>query len=145
MEFAPLIHEPLAIMDSSIFHEEAMGLLEKAFTLNMSKRLHYDAEKTTLYLDLRHVHVYDKADISKIESAVAEAVGHAGVGKVDAVITYDDFDVSPFLVEDYAAMTKRVAATYYKSVRRYNSRSFARHKLNKFVPLILDVLPPVST
>ena len=130
MEFKPIIRSPVRTMDPAIFREEPMGLLEKSFGLNLDRRLFYCATTNHLYIDLKNVHVYAKEDIDKIEVGVR---AHANGKKVDAIVTYDNFDVAPYLLDEYAAMTKRLEKDCYNTVRRYTSRSFARHKLNNAV------------
>jgi propionate CoA-transferase len=48
--------------------------------------------------------------------------------KVRTIANYDNFNVSPHLVDEYTEMVRN-AATYYESVTRYTTSTFLRMKL----------------
>ena len=68
------------------------------------------------------------ADIERIRSAVEARVAPIG-HKVSAVVNYDRFHIEPDLIDAYAAMVKKLVATYYSSVTRYTSSTFLRLQL----------------
>jgi len=128
MEFKPLIREPLGTMDLSIFAEGPMNLKEKVFGLQIDKRIHQCSVSQVVYIDLRGVCVYDKKTIADIDGAIRAAAAKAG-GKIDAIVSLDQFDVAPHLIDEYAAVIAKLEAELYKSVRRVSSAALRRHKL----------------
>ena len=49
--------------------------------------------------------------------------------KVYAIVNYDNFEISPELVEPYAQMVKTVVDKYYTGVTRYTTSAFLRMKI----------------
>jgi propionate CoA-transferase len=137
MDFKPLIREPLGVMDPAIFRDAPMDLLEKNFSLNMEQRLHYDKDTNTLYVDMKHVSVYEASDLVKIEEAILVAVKKAGC-RVNAIVSYDNFDVAPRLTDAFVTVTKRLEESCYNSVRRISHRAFSRHKLQAALSVSTD-------
>jgi len=132
MEFKPIIREPLRKMAAEIFTEQTMGLREKAFGLNIGQRLNYVADSNTLYIDLKNANLYKASDVRAVDTAVRAA--HAKVGrKMKCMVTYDNFDCAPFLIDHYNQVCADLEKDCYESVRRYNSRSFSRHKLAQYL------------
>jgi propionate CoA-transferase len=131
MEFRPLIREPLRVMDPAIFRAGSMGLAKKALRINMEKRTHYCKATGNLYVDLSSVCVYSKEDVSTVE----DGIRNAAAATVNAVVTYDNFDVAPRLMDDVAAAARRLEQGSYKSVRRVSSRALRRHKMHAALSL----------
>lgn len=144
MEFTPLIRKPLRLMDAAIFQEKPMGLMGRNFGLNLSQRIFHCKASNQVYIDLKNVRVYDEKTVREIDDAIRQAAKEAG-GKMDAIVTYDGFDVAPHLIDRVAASARGLERDVYTSVRRYSSRCFARNKLTSSLrPADGKVAEPMS-
>jgi propionate CoA-transferase len=72
--------------------------------------------------------VRTKADIEHIREAVASRLEPIG-RKVAAVVNYDNFSISPELLDDYVAMVRSIVERYYLNVTRYTTSAFTRARL----------------
>jgi propionate CoA-transferase len=49
--------------------------------------------------------------------------------KVYAIVNYDNFNISPEIVDEYTEMVKEVVEKFYVKVTRYTTSTFLRMKL----------------
>jgi propionate CoA-transferase len=128
MEFAPLLSPRLSLMDSRIFADSPMGLREDLLKLPLDKRLNYDRSKNIFFLNFEGMVVRTKADIEHIREAVEARLEPIG-NKVAAVVNYDNFSISPELLDAYVEMVRALVERYYVDVTRYTTSAFTRARL----------------
>ena len=128
MDFAPVVSPRLSLMDSRIFAERPMGLREDLLRMPLDKRLSYDRSKNIFFLNFEGMVVRTKADIEHIREAVDSRLAPIG-RKVAAVVNYDNFSISPELLDDYVAMVRSIVERYYLNVTRYTTSAFMRARL----------------
>ncbi len=128
MDFAPLVAEPLPMMDARIFSVEPMGLREQLLHLPLDARLLFDAQRETLFLNFEKMRIDSPAQIDEILEHVRRICEPLG-RKIFAVVNYDGFELAPSLADDYARMVRTVVDRYYHKVTRYSTSSFMRAKL----------------
>ena len=139
MEFAPVMRQPPALMDSRLFREGPMDLRRDLLEVPLADRLSYDARQNLFFVDFQGLSVRDGQDISRIREAVEAALARVG-HKVNAIVNYDRFSIPPELVDGYIAMVKEVMDRHYHAVTRYTSSSFLRLKLGE--ALERQAVPP---
>jgi len=54
-----------------------------------------------------------------------EPLGH----KVAAIVNYDNFSITPEMLDEYAGMVRSIVERYYLDVTRYTTSTFTRAKL----------------
>ena len=147
MEFAPIIRKPLPrLMDSAIFRNELMGLLQKSFTFSMTDRVHYASDANEIYLNLSNCHVATKEITAEIEKAMRDRVESirqaAGdpTKRVHFVGCYDNFTIEGSIADHFKAMAQQLEKELYLSRRRYTLRAFSGRKLQT----TLDVKQGIS-
>ncbi|HQA11238.1 malonate decarboxylase subunit alpha, partial [Zoogloea sp.] len=128
MAFHPLIPTEPALMDARIFADGPMNLRPDLLEMPMDARLAYDPAGNLFFVNFEGMSIRTAADIERIRSAVEARVAPIG-HKVSAVVNYDRFHIEPDLIDAYAAMVKKLVATYYSSVTRYTSSTFLRLQL----------------
>jgi propionate CoA-transferase len=128
MDFAPLVSPQLSVMDARIFADGPMGLRDDLLKLPLDKRLHYDESKSILFLNFEGMVVRTKADIEHIREAVEARLRPIG-RKVAAVVNYDNFSITPELLDGYALMVRSLVEKHYLDVTRYTTSAFMRAKL----------------
>jgi len=128
MAFRPLIPTEPTLMDARIFADSPMHLRPDLLEIPMEARLSYDPAGNLFFVNFEGLTIRSAADIERIRSAVetrVAAIGH----KVDAIVNYDRFSITPELIDDYAAMVKKLVDTHYADVTRYTSSTFLRLQL----------------
>ena len=128
MAFRPVIRQPPALMDVRIFKSEPMELRQHLMTIPLRQRLAYDPEENIFFVNFEGLAVRSVETIAEIETAVTEIVAPLG-RKVHTIVNYDNFDISPELVEHYSEMVKRVVERFYSDVTRYTTSAFLRMKI----------------
>ena len=128
MAFRPVIRQPPALMDVRIFKPEPMELRQHLMTIPLRQRLAYDPEENIFFVNFEGLAVRSVETIAEIETAVTEIVAPLG-RKVHTIVNYDNFDISPELVEHYSKMVKRVVERFYSDVTRYTTSAFLRMKI----------------
>jgi propionate CoA-transferase len=128
MDFVPLISERLQTMDAALFLDAPMGLRERLLSTPLAQRFELDRTRNTLFINFEGLSIDAQADLGLIEAHVVSLL--APVGKpVAVIVNYDNCSVLPTLVDDYAAMVRRLSATYYSSVTRYGTQGFLKARL----------------
>ena len=140
MDFKPVMKQPPRLMDERIFLPGRMKLLESLYSLDMGKRLHYNADTKTLYIDLHGVSVTTPDIIADIMGTIDKFfVDNPQVAKkVDVFVNYDGFDCREELVKDFTDRAHDCEQKYYGTVRRMSSAGFARHKLADSMSMTLQ-------
>jgi propionate CoA-transferase len=127
MEFKPVMKTPPKLMDPRIFMGEAMGLKRDMLEIPIEDRLVYDAKDNTFYVNFENFYVKSSEQIQKIQNHVEKMLKPLGK-KVYTIVNYDNFNILPELVEEYAEMVKYVMQ-FYEKVTRYTTSTFLRMKL----------------
>ena len=128
MAFEPVIRQAPALMDGRIFQEPPMNLKSDLMSVPLSERLAYDPDENLFFVNFEGLVIRSHEVIEQIEAAVADKL--SGLGKkVYTIVNYDNFEISPELVDDYTHMVKRVVNRYYTGVSRYTTSAFMRMKI----------------
>jgi propionate CoA-transferase len=130
MDFEPVISGTPARMDARIFHAAPMGLNEDLFALPLDKRLVYDPQENLFFVNFEGLAIRSRDDIETVRKAVVnvlEPIGH----RVFAVVNYDNFSISPELMDAYTAMVKGIVDRFYTGVTRYTTSTFLRMKIGE--------------
>ena len=141
MQFAPLIEAEPAFMDARIFKPAPMGLKEDLLRIPLAERFSYRAMENILFINFEGLDVRSKQDIEAIRLQVERICKPLG-RKVNTIVNYDNFSISPELVDDYSAMVKQVVDSYYLDVTRYTTSAFLRMKLGDLLAK-RDVAPHI--
>jgi propionate CoA-transferase len=127
MEFKPIMHRPPGLMDERIFQPDRMGIKDDLLTIPLKDRFTYHAKDNMFFINLENYYVKASEDIQEMKTIVKDMLGNLGK-KVHTVANYDNFNVSPHLVDEYVEMVK-FAAGFYDTVTRYTTSTFLRMKL----------------
>lgn len=127
MGFKPIMRKPLKLMDPRIFQLPAMGLKADLLTIPLEERFTYQSADNVFFINLENYYVKSSEDIQRMKEIVEGMLAPLGK-KVHTIANYDNFNVSPHLVDEYTDMVK-VATTFYESVTRYTTSTFLRMKL----------------
>ena len=130
MDFKPIMHREPQLMDARIFADEPMGIRPQMLEIPMAQRLSYDAGKNMFFLNFAGMSIRNSGDIERVLTAVEHFLAPVG-HKVNAIVNYDRFSISPELVDDYIAMVKGVIERHYHDVTRYTSSTFLRMKISE--------------
>ena len=128
MGFQPRISPQLRVMDARIFGDGPMGLRDLLLEQPLEQRLSYDPAKNRFFLNFEGLTVRSHADIARIRTAVSGKLEPLGK-KVFAIVNYDNFSISPELLQEYMDMVREVVQRYYGGVTRYTTSAFLRARL----------------
>ncbi len=128
MAFRPQIPAQPALMDPRIFADGAMQLRADLLAIPLDQRLAYDPAGRLFFVNFEGLSIRTQADIDRIHEAVETRLATID-GKVGAIVNYDRFSIAPELIDDYAAMVKKLVDTHYTDVTRYTSSTFTRLQL----------------
>jgi propionate CoA-transferase len=128
MAFEPVIDGTPSLMDQRIFMLPPMGLRPDLVTVPLDERLTHDPDENIFYVNFEGLAVRSEKTIAQIEAAVNNKLAPLG-HKVYAIVNYDNFEISPQLVEPYARMVKKVVDQHYTGVTRYTTSAFLRKKI----------------
>lgn len=131
MDFTPQIDGPIQ-MDSRIFDDAPMGLIDDLTRIPLKDRLTYRADAGALFLNFEGLSVRTTKDVDAIRDAVARVCDPLG-RKVRAVVNYDSFTLDETVADAYATMVSEVVDTYYTDVSRYTTSAFLRLKLGEML------------
>lgn len=131
MDFTPQIDGPIQ-MDSRIFDDAPMGLIDDLTRIPLKDRLTYRADAGALFLNFEGLSVRTTKDVDAIRGAVARVCDPLG-RKVRAVVNYDSFTLDETVADAYATMVSEVVDTYYSDVSRYTTSAFLRLKLGEML------------
>ncbi len=128
MDFHPHIAAELRLMDARIFRDEPMGLRADLLSLPLEQRLSYDAGQNLFFVNFEGLDVRSPEQIAAIRALIEARLGGLG-HRVPAIVNYDNFSISPELMDDYIAMVRGVVKRHYSHVTRYTSSTFLRARL----------------
>jgi propionate CoA-transferase len=128
MDFLPLVSPRLSLMDARIFADSPMGLRDDLLRVPLDERLNYDASRNIFFLNFEGLVIRTKADIERIRKAVESRLEPLG-RKVAAVVNYDNFSISPELMDAYVETVRSLVERYYVDVTRYTTSAFMRARL----------------
>jgi propionate CoA-transferase len=128
MAFKPVVKKPPALMDRRIFQEPPMNLKPDLISIPLSQRLVYDADQNLFFVNFEGLVIRSHDTIEQIEAAVSDTLSPLGK-KVYTIVNYDNFEISPELVDAYSEMVRRVVDRYYTGVTRYTTSAFMRMKI----------------
>lgn len=128
MGFRPRLAPRLKQMDARIFRDEAMGLRENLLSIPLDQRLSYDAQQDLFFVNFEGLSIRAADEIEQIREhveACLQPVGH----RVAAIVNYDNFSITPELLEPYAEMVRGLVQRHYSAVTRYTTNTFLRARL----------------
>ena len=128
MDFKPIIKEPLRLMDERIFKPEPMNLKEELLTVPLDERLTYHPDENLFFVNFEGYTIRTSEDVRKIKATVEKILSPLGK-KVYTIVNYDNFNISPEVVDEYTEMVKEVVEKFYVKVTRYTTSTFLRMKL----------------
>ena len=128
MGFRPAISSQLKLMDARVFQEGPMGLRDLMAARPLDQRLSYDPVKNRFFLNFEGLAIRSHDDIERIRAAVRNQVEPLGK-KVFAIVNYDNFSITPELMQEYMDMVSDVVRLYYLGVTRYTTNTFLRAQL----------------
>lgn len=126
MAFKPIIQNP-CLMHERIFQPGDMGMDSWFGHIDLSDRLHLDADTDTLYLNFSRMSIRHEQDVDDIVSTVEQtlqSVGH----KVRAIVNYDGTRIDASVMDYYANAIQTLIDRYYSDVSRYTTSAFLRMK-----------------
>ncbi|HOO37191.1 MAG TPA: acyl CoA:acetate/3-ketoacid CoA transferase [Deltaproteobacteria bacterium] len=129
MDFEPIIEEQPRLMDKRIFNQGPMNLKADLLSVPLKDRFKYNPVKNIFFVNLEGYFVNRSEDIQEME-ALATSILIPLRKKVFGIINYDNFTISPDLVDEYSDMVKRLSR-YYSGVSRYTTSTFLRMKLGE--------------
>ena len=130
MDFKPAISAELKLMDARIFAPLPMNWRVDFLAQPPEQRLVYDAQQELFFVNFEGFEVGDAATIERICALVSERLAPLG-RKVPAVINYDNFSISPDLMDQYVEAVDQLAGRYYSKVTRYAHSTFMRASLGR--------------
>lgn len=130
MDFKPSISNEPALMDLRIFADAPMNIRPEMLEIPLSNRFTYKADENMFFVDFSGFNIRHETDISRILKAVEEKLAPIG-HKVNTIVNYDRFSITPELIDDYMGMVKGLMDRYYHNVTRYTSSPFLRMKLGE--------------
>jgi propionate CoA-transferase len=125
MSFKPMVSPHLKMMDARIFQPAPMGLRNDIMYLPLEQRLTYDPKRNVFFINFEGFEVKSAADIESIRNLVAARLEPLG-RKVPAIVNYDNFSISPDLLDDYIDMVQDLTHSFYSHVTRYTTSTFMR-------------------
>ena len=128
MDFSPVVSPHLKLMDAALFRAETMGLRSRLLATPLAQRFELAREHRLLCIYFEGLSIDSAADIAAIESHLRELLEPLGE-RVAVVVNYDNCSVLPTLIDDYAAMVKRLGDCYYSRVTRYGTVGFLKARL----------------
>ena len=128
MAFRPAISPQLRTMDACIFNDGSMGLRELLVARPLDQRLSYDPAKNLFFLNFEGLAVRSHEDIARIRAAITGRLEPLGK-PVFGIVNYDNFSITPELMQDYMNMVSDVVQRYYLGVTRYTTNTFLRAQL----------------
>ena len=128
MDFQPMVSDRLQQMDPRIFREESMGLKEDLLTLTLEDRFTYEPADNLFFVNLERFTVDSSQTVQAVRDVV-EGLLAPLKKKVYTIVNYDNFSISPELVDEYTDMVKYLVDHYYSGVTRYTTSTFLRMKL----------------
>jgi propionate CoA-transferase len=131
MDFVPLVDTP-ALLPACLFEAGVMDLRTRLLAIDLTDRVTFDAARSRLFLNFRHLHVRRLEDVERIREAVQARCREIG-RRVATIVNYDGFQLDPDVADAYAQMSREMEAQYYHRVSRYASGAFRRMQLERLL------------
>ncbi|BBM87483.1 acyl CoA:acetate/3-ketoacid CoA transferase [Candidatus Uabimicrobium amorphum] len=128
VDFSPIMNN-VKTMDTRIFSEKPMGIKKELLELSLEDRIVLNVEEKTLFINFAGYQITQATQIAEIKSIVQQKLQN--VGKVCAIVNYDNFNIYPDLVGEYSQMVKELCDNHYEQVTRYTTSTFLRKKLGE--------------
>ena len=129
LPFRPRV-DLVAPMDAAIFRPVPMGLRERMLDIHIDKRLTYDAESNTVFMNYAGMRVKHADDVDTIVAAVDKLLAPLG-RRVNSIVNYEGFTVDDEAMDAYMDAVRYVEKKYYLKVSRFTNSGFLRMKLGK--------------
>jgi propionate CoA-transferase len=117
-------------MDARIFREGVMELRNDLVGIPLDQRFTYDRQQDLFFVNFERFAVRSSGDIKSIEEAAQAKLAPLG-HRVYAIVNYDNFSISPELLDEYSAMVRSLTDKFYSGVSRYTTSGFLRFKLGE--------------
>lgn len=127
MDFKPAMRKLPKLMDERIFRLRRMGIKDDLLNIPVEDRFTFHAEENTIFINLENYYMKTSEEIQEMKKVVGSILEPLS-RKVHTIVNYDNFNVSPHLIDEYVEMVK-YAAKFYESVTRYTTSTFLRMKL----------------
>ena len=118
------------MMDDRIFRPAPMGLRNQLLEIPLDRRFTYEPEHNLFFVNFERFAVRSSADIKAIDKAAESKLAPLG-HRVYAIVNYDNFSISPELLDEYSAMVRSLTDRFYSGVSRYTTSGFLRFKLGE--------------
>jgi propionate CoA-transferase len=128
MDFMPSISPQLRLMDASLFGEDPIALRERLLAKPLAQRFELDRAHRLLFINFEGLAVDQPTDVAAIEQHVTALLQPLGE-RVAVVVNYDNCSILPTLIDDYAAMVRRLTECFYSRVTRYGTGGFLKARL----------------
>ena len=128
MDFRPLTRRDPAVMDRRIFAPEPMGLRDDLLRMPIERRFAYHPKDNRFFVNFEGHVVRSRDDVERIRQIVEATLSPLG-RKVHVVVNYDNFKISPDVIDEYSTMVGDLADRFYSGATRYTTSSFMRAKL----------------
>jgi propionate CoA-transferase len=128
MDFQPVISKDLRTMDDAIFRDAPMGLRDRMLAIPLAQRLAYASDQNVFFINFERLVIRSQQEIDDVRREIDRKLEPLGK-KVYAIVNYDNFVISPDLVDAWTEMVKGVVERYYWGVTRYTTSNFLRMKL----------------
>ena len=128
MDFKPVIRQAPRLMDRRLFKPVPMELKKDLLDIPIVNRLLYQPEDNLFFVNFEGLAIRSREQIDEIRAAVSAVMEPLGK-RVRTIVNYDNFDLSPELVDYYTEMVSYVVGRYYEKVSRYSTGAFLRMKL----------------
>jgi propionate CoA-transferase len=127
MAFAPIVREPVPLMDPMLFAPARIGLRHRA-PLMLEERVDYAPEDNVLYINFEGLSVLTEADADRLAAFMEARLAELG-RKVNAVVNYDNFELGALAADRYWEMVRHNEGRYFASSTRYSTNAFYRRQL----------------
>ncbi len=128
MAFRPTIPRDPSVMDERIFLQEPMGLREDLLRMPLERRFTFHPKQKQFFVNFEGHVVRNQQDIERIRRVVENMLASVG-RKVHVIVNYDNFRISPDVVDEYSAMVRDLSDRFYSGATRYTTSAFLRTKL----------------
>jgi propionate CoA-transferase len=115
-------------MDPRIFASGPMGLREDLLRMPVEQRFTYHPGEREFFVNFEGHVVRSHQDVERIRRIVESMLAPLG-HKVYAIVNYENFRISPDIVDDYSAMVGDLSSRFYLGATRYTTNGFLRAKL----------------
>ena len=129
MAFTPAISPDLRPMEPAIFLPERMRLRRRP-VMSFEERLRFVPEDELLYLNFEGLHLDSPEEANELAEFLDKRLAAYG-RKLNVVVNYDNFRLSPTAADRYWEMIRHNTAHYFLSLTRYSTNAFFRRQLRE--------------